>query len=92
MFMLGMTLGLARPTHHCVGRSAIRGTKREFCQNAKNAKLIVALGDNDSGRRAILRAVAEMQSIVSDQELDDLADGSSGPEAVCSGTSQERGH
>ena len=47
-------------------------------QSAQIAKLIVSLGGNDSGRRAIFRAVAERQGIVSDQELDNLADGSSG--------------
>ena len=45
-------------------------------QNAQVAKLIVALRESGSGRRAILRAVAERQGIVSERELDNLADGS----------------
>ena len=39
-------------------------------QNVQIARLIVALGEDDSGRRAILRAVAGMQGIVSDKALE----------------------
>ena len=38
-------------------------------QNVQIAKLIVAPGEDDSGRRAILRALVGMQGIVSDNVL-----------------------
>ena len=38
------------------------------------ARLIVALGEDDSGRRAILQAIAAKQGIVSEHELDRLAE------------------
>ena len=44
-------------------------------QNVQIARLIVALGEDDSGRRAILRAVAGMQGIVSDKALKSLYEG-----------------
>ena len=44
-------------------------------QNVQIAKLIVALGEDDSGRRAIFRAVAGMQGIVSDKALKSLYEG-----------------
>ena len=43
-------------------------------QDMQVARLIVALGEDDSGRRAILRAIAENQGITFERELDRLAD------------------
>ena len=45
-------------------------------QNVQVARLIVALSEDDPGRRAILRTIAEKQGITSEHELDRLADGS----------------
>ena len=58
-------------TSSCRSFSDPRDTEGVNGQNAQIAKLIVAVGDNDS-------AVAKRQGFASDQELDDLADGSSG--------------
>ena len=44
-------------------------------QNVQIARLSVALGEDDSGRRAIFRTVAGMQGIVSDNALESLYDG-----------------
>ena len=44
-------------------------------QSVQIARLIAALGEGDSGRRAILRAVAGMQGIVSDKALESLYEG-----------------
>ena len=41
-------------------------------QNVQIARLIVALGEDDPGHRAILRAVSGMQGIVSDKALESL--------------------
>ena len=49
-------------------------------QNAQVAKLIVALGENDEGRMAILRAVAERQGIVGEKALQRLIGGKARPE------------
>jgi len=43
--------------------------------NTYVVRLIAALGENDSGRRAVLRAIAERQGISADSDLDMLADG-----------------
>ena len=65
---------VAADTSSCWSFSAPRNEEGVNGQNAEIDKLIVALGDNDSKNRAIFRPVAERQGIVSDQELDDLAD------------------
>ena len=44
-------------------------------QNVQVARIIVALGEDNSGRRAILLAIADKQGITSDYELGRLADG-----------------
>ena len=46
-------------------------------QNVQVIRLIAALGEKDSGRRAILKAMALKQSMFSDQDVDDLLNGSS---------------
>ena len=43
----------------------------------KIIQLIAALGEKDSGHRAILKAMAMKQGMFSDQDVDDLLDGSS---------------
>jgi hypothetical protein len=44
-------------------------------ENAQVAKLIVALGDSDSGKMAILKAIAERHGVVDDESLRKLASG-----------------
>jgi hypothetical protein len=46
-------------------------------QNVLVIRLIAALGEKDSGRRAILKAMALKQGMFSDQDVDDLLSGSS---------------
>ena len=46
-------------------------------QNVQIIKLIAALGEKDSGRRAIPKAMAVKRGMFSDQDVDDLLDGSS---------------
>ena len=46
-------------------------------QNVQVIRLIAALGEKDSGRRAILKAMALKQGMFSDQDVDDLLNGSS---------------
>jgi hypothetical protein len=48
--------------------------------NAQVARLIVALGENDKGRMAILKAVAERQGIEEETALQDLISGRAKPE------------
>ena len=43
--------------------------------NTQVVRLIAAMGENDSGRRAVLRAIAERQGISADHDLDMLANG-----------------
>jgi hypothetical protein len=43
--------------------------------NVQVVRLIAALGENDSGRRAVLRAIAERQGISTDHDIDMLANG-----------------
>ena len=45
-------------------------------QNVQIIKLISALGGKDGGRRAILKAMAVKQGISSDQDIDDIMNGS----------------
>ena len=44
-------------------------------QSAQVARLIVALGENDSGKMAILKAVAKRHSISDEKELERLVSG-----------------
>ena len=46
-------------------------------QNVQVIRLIAALGEKDSGRRAILKAMALKQGMFSDEDVDDLLNGSS---------------
>jgi len=52
----------------------------DFDSNVQVAKLIVALGENDKGRMAILKAVAERQGIVGETALQELISGRAKPE------------
>ena len=44
-------------------------------QNVQIIRRIAALGNKDSGRRAILSAMAAKQGVSSDQDIDDLLSG-----------------
>ena len=46
-------------------------------QNVQVIRLIAALGNKDSGRRAILSAMAAKQGVSSEQDIDDLMNGTS---------------
>ena len=52
-------------------------TRMSRNQNVQIIKVIAALGENDGGRRAILKAMALKQGMFSNQDVDDLLDGSS---------------
>ena len=47
-------------------------------QNVQIIQLIAALGEKDSGRRVVLKDMAMNQGMFSDQDVDDLLEGSSG--------------
>ena len=49
-------------------------------QNTQVARLTVALGENDVGKMAILKAVAECHGVVDEKKLKRLASGESSPE------------
>ena len=49
-------------------------------QNAQVARLIVALGENDGGKMAILRAIAERQGVTEESALQKLVSGRAHPD------------